>query len=249
MNRRLVLTALLTLASSLASADERFRLAADLGRAPRSASLLSVSSYPELAELTSLTATQELGGSQVLAGEAQFRFARHVGVALAFQRSSQTGSAEITASVPHPFLFGQPRQVAGRADKLDYSERAFHVDLVALATRGRLALRGFAGVSFFSVRGELIRKIAYTSAYPFDTAAFDSAVVVQSEGSAAGFNLGAGVDLNLGRRFALGAQARFSRASVALSASAAAVGPSVSLDPAEVDAGGFAATAGVRVRF
>jgi opacity protein-like surface antigen len=99
----------------------------------------------------------------------------------------------------------------------------------------------FAGPTWTSLRAGLLSDVQYTQSYPYDTVTVTGAPVAEKSASKVGFNVGAGVDYRAGARVGLGAQVRWSRATVTL---VPATGASV-----ELDAGGLRVGVGGRLFF
>jgi opacity protein-like surface antigen len=91
------------------------------------------------------------------------------------------------------------------------------------------------------VRAELVQRVDYTQAYPFDTVTVTGTPLAETSNHAFGFNVGAGLDWRVARHVAIGTQLRFSRATVSLEPTAE--------DHVEIDAGGVALTGGLRLDF
>jgi hypothetical protein len=150
--------------------------------------------------------------------------------------------ASTTSSVPHPFFFDTPREVVGDATGVKRTETAAHVQAQYLInTGGRLRIVLSAGPSFFNVEQDLVSEIIVNETYPFDTAAFGSAVKAAAKGSAVAFNAGADVMWMFGRTVGAGGLIRFSKATVDLDAP--------NNRTLSVDAGGFFAGGGIRFVF
>jgi hypothetical protein len=199
--------------------------------------------FTEFAEEGRLAADYEARRAPGLEADVQFSFARHLGLAVSFDRIHREARAAYTATLPHPLYLGRPRIKNGRVDVLDYDQIAFHWDVVYQAQSGPLLVRLFAGASFFRLDADLLDRVLYAQSYPYDS---DQVTVTGVETASArdnpvGINGGLGLDLRFARHLGVGAQARFSRAHGALLPAAGA--------PVRVDAGGLQLAAGVRAYF
>lgn len=162
-----------------------------------------------------------------------------VGAAVSFATRDTTG--HVAAGIPHPFFFNQPRPIGGTV-AATRTETAVHLDAVYfLTTRGRLDVAVLGGASIFNAGQTLVTDVAYTDAYPFDTATFASASTTRSTRTAGGFNVGADVTWKRWRRAGLGGLVRFAHASTTFSAASG--------NTAAGDVGGLQAGAGVRFAF
>ena len=97
------------------------------------------------------------------------------------------------------------------------------------------------GPSFFNVSQDLVTRVEYTHAFPFDTATFRSATTDGDSGSAVGFNAGADVTWMFSRLAGVGGGFRYAKAEVDLTASEG--------NGVAVDVGGFQALGGLRIAF
>lgn len=170
-----------------------------------------------------------------------YRFSSHLGVALSGSYLTRDSSAGFQADLPHPLYLGKDRVVTSNADGLSYSEMAGHLDLVLSGRSGSWDFSLFAGPSLFKVKADLLEPPTYTHAYPFDTVTVTAVPTSSADDMAFGFNAGAGIDLRLSDKFAIGVQGRFSRGQAKL--------PTGTSDEVEVDAGGLQVGAGIRVHF
>ena len=167
---------------------------------------------------------------------------RRLGVGVAIGHLKDEGTADVNASVPHPFFFNQPRTVTGKQAGMSREETALHVQVqytIPAAKRVRIVLG--AGPSRIRLTEEVVTDITITEAYPYDTAAFGRAVTRGATASVTGFNAGADVTWGLTRSFAFGGLVRYTRADADLD-----VRPGHTL---AAKAGGAQAAAGIRVAF
>jgi hypothetical protein len=72
----------------------------------------------------------------------------------------------------------------------------------------------FGGASYFRVRQDVVSDVTYTEAFPYDTAAFLGAQLVQITESRLGYHTGADLTWKIGPRWGIGGLVRFSRAKV-----------------------------------
>src|SRR5829696_5835419 len=77
-------------------------------------------------ETGTTSATQEIGGgSGIFDIGAGFRM-KNFGLGLTFTGSSNTNTATVTGSIPHPFLVDRPRTVSTSLDEMEHKERVVH---------------------------------------------------------------------------------------------------------------------------
>lgn len=178
----------------------------------------------------------------VVDGGAGIRLWKQIGASVAISYFSSAGSATIDASIPHPFVFGQPRQISGEEGSITRMETAAHVQvLYFVPASGNLRFVLSAGPSFMNLEQEVVTEVHYSETYPYDTAIYSRAATKQAKGSAVGFNVGADVQWMFGRRIGLGALVRFTRARIDIDV---ASGRTLAVDTGGVQAGG-----GIRIAF
>ena len=170
------------------------------------------------------------------------RLWRSLGAGVAVTRFSKSGPVSVAARVPHPFFFNQLRSVEGEATGLTHEELGVHLQVMAILPVGeRLSVAVFGGPSLFKVKRALVDEVRYNDQYPYDSATFASAETSDASASKAGFNAGADVGYFFGRNVGIGGVIRFSGAKVKFDTSGG--------NTLAVDAGGFQAGAGLRLRF
>jgi hypothetical protein len=233
-------------------------LAAALAAAPAAAQNIRID-VSGGARLGSVTATQDFtlpinredaaithdidltGGSFVDLG-ASFRVAGSVWVGGAVSLLTRTVEGALTADIPHPFLFNQPREVTGTISGLENTETGVHITVgVERPLSETLDLLVFGGPSFFTVAQDLVTDIDYDSEYPFDEATFASATTARVTGSVFGYNAGADVSYRLSPRYSVGALFRYTRGEGPLEAASG--------NEVDITAGGFMVGGGVRIKF
>lgn len=169
------------------------------------------------------------------------RVAGNFGAAIAVSYLTNTDDADVRAQIPHPFYFGQPREIAGTASRMKHNEAAAHTNLVYVIASPRIDLMLFGGASFFRVEQSFVSDVIFSEEYPYDTATFMSATVTKTRASKAGYNAGADVTWKLSPRWGVGGLIRFARARVPFGVD--------DHDFGRVDVGGLQAGAGVRLLF
>ena len=133
-------------------------------------------------------------------------------------RHEGKGEADVTASVPHPFFFNQPRTVTGTENGVAHSETGVHSKLQYLVpATGRLHFVLEGGPSWINVDHDVVTDLTVTESYPYDTAAFGGAVTKSTTGSAPGFNAGVDVDLDVRRVVGIGGLSCVTRAPTSIS--------------------------------
>lgn len=198
---------------------------------------LTESQYQESASVTTSYTADKVPGVDI---GLQWNAGRHVGVQIAGTRYDRDVTGTFSASFPHPLYYNQPRAAAGSVTgKL--TETAGHLSLVAFGHSGSLDVSGWAGVSFFDVKADLLEGVTVAQSYPYDSVTVTAAPVGSVSDSAVGFNVGASLDWRFAKSVGVGVQGRFAQAKAKLAVPNG--------DPLEVNVGGFALGAGLRLYF
>lgn len=171
-----------------------------------------------------------------------FMFTSSIGVEVSFVPASGKSDGTFSASFPHPFYFGFPREKAWTNGGLKYSASELNLDLVyAFPFSSRIGLYLTAGGTYFmGVKVESLKVINWTeTGYPY----MDLNITPQYAsytGNAFGFNGGGGLDYRLSDSLAVNLNARFSSGSAKIKVESKEI---------TVPAGGIRATAGIKVGF
>lgn len=199
-------------------------------------------SFPKNAETETIDVKYPMKTLGLVDLGASYRVWKNVGIGVAVSVTSGKGEADVTASVPHPFFFNQPRTVTGTENGITHSETGVHVQLQYLVpATGRLHFVLEGGPSWINVDHDVVTDLTVTESYPFDTAAFGGAVTKSTTGSAAGFNAGVDVTWMFVESVGIGGLVRYTRADVDLKA---AEGRGLT-----IKAGGLQGGVGIRVTF
>lgn len=164
-----------------------------------------------------------------------------IGLSLGISSFKASGDAAITAQIPHPFFFNQPRSISGTAS-LAREETTTRVALVVSSPGGKkLQLAGYVGAALFAVKQDIVDSVTYTDAYPYDTAAFGRATTRQVSKSKVGIAAGVDASFFFAKNVGIGVTAGIVQATIPV---AAIDGSTISLS-----AGGTQLGAGLRFRF
>jgi hypothetical protein len=169
------------------------------------------------------------------------RLWRNMGASVAISYLTRAAGANITAQIPHPFYFDQPRAIAGTVSNVTHAELATHVDGAVLLPRERLEVMLFGGLSILRLSQDLVSDVTYADAYPFDTARFVDAAKTRAAGTKVGYNAGADVAWRLSPAWGIGGLVRYVHATARLTIDGR--------DAGTRDAGGLQVGGGLRVRF
>ena len=211
------------------------------GFVPGASEFTGTQTFTEFAEQGRIDTQYHQDAGPVFEIGVGFRLRRRLGLAAAGSFGRRDGTGSFTATLPHPLYFGAFRPASGDFRGTSQREKALHLDLALLGGSSRLQWSAFAGPSLIAVRAELVQRVDYTQAYPFDTVTVTGTPLAATSHHAFGFNVGAGLDWQVARHVAIGTQARFSHATVSLEPTAE--------DRVEIDAGGLQLTGGLRLDF
>ena len=219
----------------------RLRVSIDGGFVAGTRTFSGTRTFTEFAEQGNIESQYEEEPGPGFEAGLLWRFGRRLGVSAAVSFDRRDAGGTFAAALPHPLYFGAPRRVTGDFGGGSQRETAVHLDLAFLGGSERLQWSAFAGPSLIAVEVDLLQRVDYTQAYPFDTVTVTGTPLAPTDGRAVGFNVGAGLDWHVARHLAIGTQVRFSRATVGLEPTAT--------DRVDVDAGGVHLTAGIRLDF
>ena len=120
------------------------------------------------------------------------------------------------SSVPHPFYFKRDRSVKGSAPSAR-QELLVHLQGMLFApVSDRILVTVFGGPSSVKLRQQLISKINYQEAYPYNTVVFTKANVVTQTATGWGGHVGVDVVVSLSDHVGLGGIMRYTRATAEL---------------------------------
>ena len=137
---------------------------------------------------------------------------KRLGIGVAVSHVTGSGTADITASVPHPFFFNQPRTVTGQAD-LSREETGIHFQVqYAIPASKKVQVVLGAGPSHIKLTQDVVTEVTVDETYPYDTATFRAAVTKGASRSVTGFNAGVDVTWSLTRNVGFGGLFRYASA-------------------------------------
>jgi len=196
-------------------------------------------SYTEYVEKTTITTEYPTKKGPAFDGGGAVRIWRNLAVGVNVSVAKRSTDGSVSGAIPHPFFFNTARPISGTA-AIKRSENAVHVQALWVIPAGRrllIALGG--GPSFFSIKQSLVQSVTFSQSYPYDTATFAAASVTQPSASAVGFGGSVDVGYYFTRNVGFGGMVRYARATVPLPTHDSTL---------SVDAGGFEAGLGLRVR-
>jgi hypothetical protein len=169
------------------------------------------------------------------------RIIGNLGASVALSHLSDTGAADVSADIPHPFYLGRPRPIQGQTPGVRHKEMVFHTNAAYVIPSESITLVLSGGLSFFSADQDFVTDIAFTESYPYDEAKFSSATLTRASGRKTGYNAAADVTWKVGASWGVGGVIRFSRAKVPFTSGATKFGT--------FNLGGLQAGGGLRLMF
>lgn len=144
------------------------------------------------------------------------RLVQNLGVGVTYSRYNNERTAELSATIPHPFFYGEPG-VAQRQIPLSRKEDVLHIQgIYRIPVTGKLQLGIFGGPSYFRCKDDLVRQfqlqgeIAQDLDWSVEIA--DYTLKVEKD-TAWGFNGGGDVFYLFTRYLGVGGTVRYSWAS------------------------------------
>ena len=220
--------------------DGRVRVSVAGGIQSGSNTLAQSFSVQQNLEPAPITVSIDAKRATLFDGGIVVRVAGQFGVGVSASYATHDANANITALVPHPLFFNQPRTVTGTTP-VSRTEVAAHIDGVYIVPAGAVDLLLSGGPSVFSIDQTLVTDIAYTDAYPYDTATFTSATSAPAKKTAIGYHVGADITWKASSHVGIGVMVRYARATVTLSPASG--------NTVQDNAGGGQAAAGLRFGF
>ena len=211
------------------------------GFVPGASDFTATQTFTEFAERGRIDAQYHQDAGPVFEIGLGLRLRRRLGLSASGSFGRRDGTGSLSAMLPHPLYFGAFRTASSDFRGTSQREKALHLDLALHGGSSRLQWSAFAGPSLIAVRAELVQRVEYTQAYPFDTVTVTGTPLAATSDHALGFNVGAGLDWQLARHVGIGTQVRFSHATVSLEPTPE--------DRVEIAAGGVQVTGGLRLDF
>ncbi len=218
----------------------------NIGGQSRESTFSESATFTKYNETGAVATTHAVGGGALFDVSAGMRVWNNVAVGIAYSSFKDDDDAGVTARVPHPILFGQPRTETVTASGLEHTENIVHLQFMwMIPYREKFQLALFAGPSFFTVRQDLATVRANDIQDPAPL--IRSITITEVKESAVGFNIGADGSYRItemsGISIGVGLFARFVGASLDLPDAAGAT-----LND-DLKGGGFQGGGGLRLGF
>lgn len=235
----------LALAASSAQAQDRVRVFAGGGQQVTAATFEQSATFQQYFEQGSLKAERTIPKAPFFDVGAAVRLAGglHAGVTMSF--FTDNGAGTVTAQVPHPFFFNQPRTVTSEVPGITRKETAAHIQALWTApAAGGLELTFFGGPSVFMTEQRYVKGFNLSLAsevYPYDALALPGASTGTFKETIVGYNAGVDLTWRVAPHVGLGILIRHSRGTETVTPAGA--------QPARVEVGGLHAGGGIRLIF
>ena len=210
-----------------------------LGQTAPSTTFTQNVTFEQYSETGTLTSAYTAGHSLSFEGGGTVRLWHGLGVWVSGSHFSDSGTAQVSASVPNPIVFNQPRQISGPA-AITHAENVVHVDAaywIQIAPKFSVIVSG--GPSFFHVTQDFVTDVTYSETFPYTTATYESADTTRETASVTGFNVGGEAGYRLFHALSVVGAVRYSHAHASF--------PDALDDPMPV--GGVHAGGGIRFEF
>ena len=138
------------------------------------------------------SSTAKVESGSLLGGGVGVRLWRRFGAGIAMSRFTQTSTASLFASVPHPFFFGFPRSTTGTAGGLAQRQLGFHIQgQYWIPVEDWLLITASFGPTVFNVTQDVVGAIQTAErGFPFAEVDIVGQGVTQASKATIGYNLG-----------------------------------------------------------
>jgi hypothetical protein len=231
--------------SDPAAAQERLRIAGNVGQQTSTTTVSQEETFDRYFEQGSFTFERVVPKAIVYDFGAAVRLWRGLYAGGAVSIFNTTGPGTLTARVPHPLQFNKPRTTAGDVPDAERREIGQHIMFGwAIPAAGGLDFLAFAGPSIFTTEQLFASSVTLSldkEVYPFDELAFPPVVTETMRDNVFGYNAGVDMTWRLNRNVGLGLLVRYSNGTTVFTPSSA--------QPVEVTVGGLHAGGGIRILF
>jgi hypothetical protein len=220
---------------------EKFWLSVSGGVQPTANNFSDAFDLPLYVENEHVKVDYPVKSGAVIAASGGFRLWKQVAIGVGLTRYHSSGSAAVSADLPHPFFDNRFRHVEGNTGTTR-SELGTHL-LIGwmLPVTDRIRVLLTAGPSVFSVGHTIVTDVLFSETFPYDTATFTGAKTTNATATAVGFNAGADVFWMFSHSVGAGGLVQFARARVRENAGTSRT--------VSIDAGGAQVAAGIRFVF
>jgi hypothetical protein len=181
-----------------------------------------------------IVTTQKVGGGALFDIAAGYRVWHDLAVSVGFTTSSNSSDAQVSATIPHPIFFDQPKTSTFSASGLKHHENVINLDLVwSSPINDKMDAALSLGPSIISVSQEVVSSVNVTAG----TQDISAPTIEKQTKTSVGFNIGGDFTYLFQPRVGVGIMARYVYGKADLTSV-----PGMTL-------GGFQIGGGVRLRF
>jgi hypothetical protein len=254
MTKAVVLTLCLSAAPRLVSAQtmqwtDKGYISVNGGGQVGSDTIATSSTFTLYDENATVSTSQKASGGGLFDIGGAYRVWGHNLLAgVSYTHTGSTSDVAVSATLPHPFFFDQPRTVTSTQSGAKHSEDVVHINAIwMMPIAQKLDIGIFGGPSIFSVKQDAVTSVTVTeTADPAHPTL--NAPLTRVSKTTVGVNIGVDVQYMIGKKWGVGGLARFTAASIDIpppsgpGANSTATGDSLGV-------GGFQIAAGGRFRF
>ncbi len=224
------------------SQSPRISIAVNGGRQAAASGMTDRVVFTEFREQGNLDAQYPGANGPLFDANVRFRITDRFAVGGGVSLISLREPADLNARLPHPLRLRRHRVVTAASPRLQRREMMVNIHAAwVMPVSPSVDFTLFAGPTMVALTQELVDRVEYVHAYPYNAVSVNGAAHAPRSGSTVGFVAGADVAYYVSGRFGLGGTVQFNRASIALD--------SAGDGTLAVDSGGLQATGGVRFRF
>lgn len=186
-------------------------------------------------ELATVGTTQDISGGGFFDLSAGYKVWRNMALGVGYSWTSSKADAAVSASIPSPVFYDQPRAVTASAADLNHTEHGIHLMAVWMVpVTDKIDVGISAGPTVFQVKQDLPGALNITEPGPSVT----GVDVTEINKTTIGLNIGVDVTYLLNKRVGVGGLARYTRGSADLDGATE-----------KLTVGGFQIGGGLRIRF
>jgi hypothetical protein len=231
-----------------ASAQERFRISINAGQQTLTTTVMQEQTLEQYFEQGSFTFERPVPTAVIYDLGIGVRLWRGLHAGAAFSMfDDKSGTATVTARVPHPLQFNKPRTVTGDVPSATRREVGQHIMFGWIVrAAGGLDFLLFAGPSIFATDQLLVKSLTLSldnEVFPFDELAFPPVESETLREHVVGYNAGVDMTWRFARNLGVGLLVRYSEGKTEFTPTPAGS------TPVDVTVGGLQAGGGLRLIF
>ena len=240
-----LLCALCVLSSGAAQAQERIRIAVNVGRQATDTTITEEQTFPQYFEQGSFTFERTTPQDIFYDGGVMVRLWRglHAGMAVSFFEN--IGPGHIDARVPHPLQFNKPRTTTSDLTDVMRREIGQHITIGwTIAATEAIDFTVFGGPSIFTTEQTFVTGLTMSldkEVFPFDQLAFPGVQTETQRENVTGYNAGVDMTWRFTDNIGVGALFRYTAGKKDFTPTGGV--------PLEVEVGGLHAGGGLRLAF